>query len=60
MKHYRLYGELDGSPIAMQSNHLYMLTAEVEWLKTIANTTLWYSIYRRKKDWTETLEVSND
>lgn len=55
MKQYRLYGEFDGSPIAMKSNNLYMLTSEIERLKTIATTALWYSIYRRKRDWTETL-----
>ncbi len=55
---YRLYGEFDGSPISMKSYNLYTLTCEMERLKTIATTALWYSIYRRKKDWTETLVSS--
>ena len=58
MKQYRLYGEFDGSPIAMKSNDLYTLTAEVERLKTIVTSCLWYSIYKRKKDWTETIVSS--
>ena len=59
MKQYRLYGEFDGSPIAMKANNLYTLTAALERLKTIVTSCLWYSIYKRKRDWTETVVASD-
>jgi hypothetical protein len=59
MKRYRLYGEFDGSPIAMQAKFSYELMSEMSRLQGIMTKSLWYAIYRSDRYGCETMLTSD-